>query len=70
MDKAYKDQLEDYKEALEKWKKKYGLDREDLRVINKEKAKETAVEKGKGSKSMPKDKSEEKRKSDKKGNSK
>jgi hypothetical protein len=41
-----------------------------LRAINKEKTKESAVEKGKGSKSVPKDKSEEKRRSDKKANHK
>ena len=70
MEKLYKEELKEYKEAVEKWKKKHGLEGEDLRVINKEKVKESAVEKAKGSKSMPKDKSEEKRKSDKKGNSK
>lgn len=70
MEKKYKEELEEYKEALEKWKKKFGLDTEDLRAINKENKKENAVEKSKGNKSMPKDKSAEKRKSEKKGNSK
>lgn len=70
MDKKYKDELEEYKDTLEKWKKKFGLGTEDLRAINKENKKESAVEKGKGSKSVPKDRSEEKRKSEKKGNDK